>query len=303
MDSIIKFLRQINFCIGESIKNFIRSGWMSTIVITTMVAAISIFGGFWLLLKDFEYITDNIGSKLQIIAFLKEKSDIDKTYSIISKIEGIKHIEIVTKDQGWKELKNELKNSLELENIGNENPLPDSLQITVNNPESVELVSSRLKEIETIDEIKYSKELAEYIENLSRLIKVVGIIISSILAFATIAIIVNTIRLAVNSRKNEIEIMRLVGATNWIIRLPFLLEGIIFGFFSAIFTSIILVLWRTFSITQIKSLFPFLPVSEDSTLISDLVIYVFLLSIIVGLIGSTFSVHRYLSFEKYNSDS
>ncbi|GIW21994.1 MAG: cell division protein [Candidatus Sericytochromatia bacterium] len=303
MEQTIKFIRQINFCIEESIKNFVRSGWMSVIVITTMVSAISIFGGFWLILKDFEYITNNIGSKLQIIAFLKQNSDLDKTYSIVSKIDGIKHVEIITKDKAWKELKSELKNSLELENIGNENPLPDSLQITVNNPEAIELVSSRLKEIETIEEIKYSQELANYIENLSRLIKLVGIIISSILGFATIAIIVNTIRLAVNSRKNEIEIMRLVGATNWIIRLPFLLEGIIFGFFSGIFTSIILIVWRTFSISQIKVLFPFLPILEDKNLVYDLVIYVFLLSIIVGFVGSSFSVHRYLSFEKYTSDN
>lgn len=303
MDLIIKFFRQINFCIAESIKNFVRSGWMSTVVITTMVAAMSILGGFWLILKDFEYITNTIGSKLEIVIFLKEKTDLEKTYSIVSKIEGIKNIKVITKDQGWKELKNDLKNTLELENIGNQNPLPDSLQITVNSPDLLEVVSSRLKEIETIEEIKYSKELANYVEKLSRLIRLVGIIISSILALATIAIIVNTIRLAVNSRRNEIEIMRLVGATDWIIRLPFLLEGIIFGFFSAIFTSIILILLRTFSITQIRNLFHFLPIINDSKLITDLVIYIFLASIIVGFIGSSLSVHRYLKFEKYSNES
>lgn len=298
MESIKKLLRQFEFTVQEAINNFIRSGWMSWIVITTMVASLSIFGGFILLMKDFNFVADSIGSKLQIVAFLKKDATLDKAYEQVSKIEGVSKLEAIPREKGWDELKNDLQNNLELENIGSQNPLPDSLQITVNIPKNVEIVASRVREMPEVEEIKYSKELAGYIDQLSHLIRLVGIAITVILGSATLAIIVNTIRLAVNSRKNEIEIMRLVGATNWFIRMPFLLEGIFFGFCSAIFTSIILIIWRSFSISQVKKLFPFIPISDDPNIIWNVVIFTLIASILIGFIGSVLSVHRYLSFEK-----
>ena len=303
MESVKKIFRQLEFTFQEAINNFIRSGWMSTIVITTMVASLSIFGGFWLLVKDFNFLASSVGSKLQIIAFLKKDAKLDKVNEIVSSYDGVSKVEAVSKEKGWKDLKNDLKNNLEIENIGNQNPLPDSLQITVDEPKDVEIVAMKVKEMPEVEEIKYSKELADYIEKISRLIRLVGVVITGILGFATLAIIVNTIRLAVNARKNEIEIMRLVGATNWFIRLPFLLEGIFFGFCSAILTSIILIIWRSFSISQIKKLFPFIPIFDEPNIVQNVIVYTLIISMVVGFTGSLFSVHKYLSFEKANIDS
>ncbi len=298
MESVKKLFRQLEFTIQEAINNFIRSGWMSGIVITTMVASLSIFGGFWLLMKDFHFLADSVGSKLQIIAFLKKDADLNKANESAAKIEGVSLVESVPKDKGWADLKKDLQSNLDLENIGNQNPLPDSLQITVGEAKNVENVALIVKGMPEIEEIKYSKELAEYIDQISHLISLVGIAITTILGLATFAIIINTIRLAVNSRKNEIEIMRLVGATNWFIRMPFLLEGIFFGFCSAVFTSIILIVWRSFSINQVKKLFPFIPITDQPNVIWDVIFYTLALSVLIGFVGSVFSVARYLSFEK-----
>lgn len=298
MESAKKLLRQLEFTLQEAITNFIRQGWMTGIVITTMVASLSIFGAFWMLIGDFNNLAKSVGSKLQIVAFLKKDAELTKAYDEVSKIEGVSNLESISKEKGWNDLKSDLKNSLELENIDNQNPLPDSLQITVGEAKDVETVAMKIKAIPEVEEVKYSKELADYIEQLSKLVRTVGIVVTTVFGIATMAIIVNTIRLAVNSRKNEIEIMRLVGATNWFIRMPFLLEGVFFGFCSAIATSIILVLWRTFSINQIKNLFPFIPVSEESGVIWGVVSSTMLISILVGFLGSAFSVTRYLSFEK-----
>jgi cell division transport system permease protein len=303
LESVRKFLRQLEFTFQEAINNFIRSGWMSTIVVTTMVASLSIFGGFWLLVKDFNFLATSVGSKLQIIAFLKKDANLEKVNEIVSAYDGVSKVDAIPKDKGWKDLKNDLQNNLEMENIGNQNPLPDSLQITVGEARNVEAIAMKVKEMPEIEEIKYSKELADYIEKISHLIRLVGVVITGIFGFATLAIIVNTIRLAVNARKNEIEIMRLVGATNWFIRMPFLLEGIFFGFCSAVFTSIILIVWRSFSIAQVKKLFPFIPVFDEPNIIQNVIIYTLVISIAIGFIGSMFSVHRYLSFEKANIDS
>jgi cell division transport system permease protein len=303
LESVKRIFRQFEFTIQEAINNFIRSGWMSGIVITTMVASLSIFGGFWMLMKDFHFLADSVGSKLQIIAFLKKDASLDKAYEAAAKIEGVSKVESVPKEKGWNDLKSDLKSNLDLENIGNQNPLPDSLQITVGEARNVEDVALRVKGLPDVEEIKYSKELADYIEQVSHLIRLVGVAITTILGLATMAIIINTIRLAVNSRKNEIEIMRLVGATNWFIRMPFLLEGIFFGFCSAVFTSIILVAWRSFSTTQVKKLFPFIPVADQPDVIWNVVMYTLVISILVGFLGSAFSVARYLSFEKANPES
>lgn len=298
MESAKKLLRQLEFTLQEAITNFIRQGWMTGIVITTMVASLSIFGAFWMLIGDFNNLAKSVGSKLQIIAFLKKDAELVKVYEEVAKIEGVSTAESISKEKGWTDLKNDLKNSLELENIDNQNPLPDSIQITVTDVKEVETVAMKIKSLTEIEEVKYSKELAAYIDKLAGLVRTVGIVITTVFGIATMAIIVNTIRLAVNSRKNEIEIMRLVGATNWFIRMPFLLEGIFFGFSSAICTSIILVIWRSFSINQIKSLFPFIPIAEETGIVWSVVSSTLVISILIGFLGSAFSVTRYLSFEK-----
>ena len=294
MELINKLLRQLNFTIQEAATNFIRSGWMSGIVVTTMVASLSIFGIFWLMFNDFNYITKTIGSKIEIMVFLNKDGNTDDIAKTISKMEEVSKVTIIKKEQAWEDMKQDLKANMDLNNIGKENPLPDSLQVTVKNSKDVEYVSAKMKEIPKIDEIKYSKELVEYLNKFKKLISLIGIMITIILGSATLAIIVNTIRLAVNSRKTEIEIMRLVGATDWFIRLPFLLEGIFFGFSSAVFTSIILVIWRSFSVTQIQKILPFVPILDDSSVIKNLLIYTFIISIIIGLLGSSISVHHYL---------
>lgn len=300
MESLNKILRQLQFTIQEALTNFIRSGWMAWIVITTMTASMTVFGAFIMIMKDFSFIANTVSSRIQIVAFLKKDAPLEKTHASVSIIEGVSKVEMITKEKAWQELKNELKNSIEADNIKNQNPLPDTLQITVSDPKEIDLIAQKIKAISDVEEIKYSKELADYIDQISRIVRMVGFMITGVFALATLAIIVNTIRLAVNSRKNEIEIMRLVGATNWFIRMPFLLEGVFFGFFSAILTSIFLVLWRTFSITQIKTFLPFIPIEEEPAMIWEVISATIIISILVGFIGSSFSVTRYLSFEKAN---
>lgn len=298
METFKKLLRQLEFSLQEAITNFIRQGWMTGIVVTTMVASLSIFGAFWMLIGDFNNLAKSVGSKLQIVAFLKKDADLNKVYEEAQKIEGVGSIESITKEKGWQDLKTDLKNSLELDNIDNQNPLPDSLQITAKDAKDVESIAMRVKAITEVEEVKYSKELADYIDKIAGLIRTVGIVITTIFGIATISIIVNTIRLAVNSRKNEIEIMRLVGATNWFIRMPFLLEGVFFGFCSAIATSVILFIWRSFSVNQMRALFPFIPVDSESNVVWSVITSTMLISIFIGFLGSAFSVTRYLSFEK-----
>lgn len=263
----------------------------------------SIYDCFWSFYNDnerFFFYCQYSKLKNSNSRFFKKDAPLEKTHASVSIIEGVSKVEMITKEKAWQELKNELKNSIEADNIKNQNPLPDTLQITVSDPKEIDLIAQKIKAISDVEEIKYSKELADYIDQISRIVRMVGFMITGVFALATLAIIVNTIRLAVNSRKNEIEIMRLVGATNWFIRMPFLLEGVFFGFFSAILTSIFLVLWRTFSITQIKTFLPFIPIEEEPAMIWEVISATIIISILVGFIGSSFSVTRYLSFEKAN---
>ncbi|MFN8670549.1 MAG: permease-like cell division protein FtsX [Candidatus Sericytochromatia bacterium] len=301
MESINKYIRQLQFTFNEAYTNFIRSGWMAWIVITTMTASMTVFGAFIMILQDISFMSNSVASRVQIVAFLKQDAMMEKTQAQVSTIEGVTKVEMISKDKAWQELKKELKNSMEFENIKNQNPLPDTLQITIKNPKEIDDVAKRIKNNSDIESVKYNKELADYIIQAARIVRLIGTIITLLFGFATLAIIVNTIRLAVNSRRNEIEIMRLVGATNWFIRLPFLLEGIIFGFVSAILTSILLVVWRTFSLSQIKLFLPFIPIEEQPSFLNDIIMLTVLVSVLVGFSGSAFSVTRYLKFEKANT--
>jgi len=298
MEALNKFTRQFLYTISEAFTNIVRSGWMCWVVISTMVVSLSVLSGFWLIINDVNSIVKSIGSQLQIIVFLNNGTNSDEIGNKIEQIEGVAQIKIISKAQAWEEFQQEMKGKMEFSNLTGINPLPDTIQVTLVTANAAGKVAQQIQSLSGIEEVKYSEDLVRRLREISNLTFKIGILITAILSVATLAIVVNTIRLAVNSRRNEIDIMRLVGASNWFIRMPFLLEGLFFGLISSIFSGFVLAVWRYFSFNQIQNVFPFLPLTEDYNVVIHISGWMILIGIGMGLLGSMISIHRYLGEER-----
>ncbi|MBM3266111.1 MAG: ABC transporter permease [Candidatus Sericytochromatia bacterium] len=295
MESVRRLWRQVGFVAEEAIASITRSGWMSWIVIITMTVSLSILGGVWQLSDDLYGLSRAIGGKVEVMVFVAEQGDAARLASGIRAIEGVSTTEVIPKDRAWQQLQKEMKHQVSFENLLDDNPLPDTIRVKVLDPDQVEPVATRIRNLPGVEDVNYGRDLLAKVQQLSTFVQAAGLIIVGILMVATLAVTGNTIRLTVQSRRREIEIMQLVGASAGFIHWPFILEGMLFGFLGTLLTSGLLVVWRGFVLARLQELFPFVPLEPSTVQTVRLMANLLLVGMGVGAMGSLVSVKRHLS--------
>ena len=241
----------------------------------------------------------DIENQLRVVAFLKQPSNPEKNLKLLEKIEQSKHVvevEYISKDEALASLDKQMKNSeVDVEeSLKGENPLPDSFQITVDQPENIEKIAKMVEKQEIIDEVKYGQDLVENIVSFNKSATVVGVIVIALLTIATLFLINITIQLTVNSRKDEIQIMKLVGAKNSFIRMPFFIEGMLLGAIGALLAGAF-VYWGYANIYEyINANMPFMPMFNNNYMMIGIIIFNLVIGIILGAIGSVLAVRKHL---------
>lgn len=281
----------------EAWTGFKRSGIMSFVSIITVTISLFILGGFILLILNINNVIGHMGHKLEIKAFVKdgtELADIEILKREIEKVPGVKKVDYIEKELAWMRFKGEYQNVLSFKGILNFNPLPDSFAIKVNNLEDIEPVAYYLKNFKLVEEIRFGGDLAERIRKFSDTVRVFGLILVTVLSLATLMIVVNTIRLTVLARHDEISIMQLVGATDSFIKWPFIIEGILIGILGAIFSLLFLKIGYTLFIYKIQQSIPFLPLIAETSMVNLVYLSVVLSGIFLGIFGAHISVSRSL---------
>lgn len=294
MESIKRFFRITEFVTQEAFASMGRSAWMSWLVVLTMAVSLSILGGFWLLLQDLRGISHQIGGNVPVVAFLKDDASPSGVERMIRELPNVKDVALITKEQAWKEMQQDLKTQMTFDSLLDANPLPNSLRVQTSDPNATAQVAAAVAQLEGVEEISYGQELLKKINEFSAFLRTAGLAISGILALASLAVIMNTIRLAVMARKREIEIMHLVGASNSFIAWPFLLEGMLFGIFATILTGGVLFGWRTFTFGKWQELFPFVPMTLDYLMTIQVLSYLAIIGMGLGAFGSLLSVRKHI---------
>ncbi len=200
----------------ETFNDVIRTGWVNIVIITTMAAILMIFGACFRTALSISSFSKELGKALEISVYLKNSTDAREAKNEISQFEHVENITIIPKAESWGKLKSEMS----LPNI--DNPLPDTLHVKVDNPENLQVVFDNIKQIKSVEDMSYAKDLASKIELVNHVVKTITLVVILIMGLLTITIINNTIQLVIQSRKDEIEIMRLMGVSNWYIRFPFI---------------------------------------------------------------------------------
>lgn len=268
----------------ETVKGIARAGIVNVAIITTIAAILTIFGSVFRVTLALNSFVSSMGSALEISAYLRPDANIDLT---VSKIKGIEHVQKVTfisKEASWIQLKKEI----DVPDISN--PLPDTLHVKLDDTKNIVPVMNALKKINGINDTSYAKDLVQKFEMINAIINTATVVFVLIVCILTIAIINNTIELVIQSRKDEIEIMRLMGVSNWYIKTPLVLQGAIYGFLGALLAIIPIDIVQGYII----KLHEFFMISTDPLAQFIVLFSVLTLGVAFGAIGSFLSIKKHL---------
>lgn len=237
---MVMMIRYVLYVLKQAFVNLWRNRTMTIASITSVTATLLILGVIFLLIVNISNLGDYASDQFDVIqVFLDDDLTIDEMRAVgdkITAIDKVSHVTFETKEQALEKMKQEWSDhSQVLTGLEERNPLPNSYIVQMDNLVYSDHIVRLMNEIDGIDEIKYYRDVIVKINSITQLIRNIGLTIIFILLFVSTFVISNTIKLAVTSRKNEIQIMKYVGATHWFIRWPFILEGTLLGFFGAMF--------------------------------------------------------------------
>lgn len=286
------------YFIKEVYTSFKRNIWMTLASIFTVVLSLFILGFFSIVILNLNKMADTLESQVQISVYLKDdlsQEEIDETKETLSKIEGLQDIKFTTREEAMKNFKERLGDQqFLLDALDDTNPLPDSFSLTVTSPQQVKTIADTAAALDSVESASYSQDIINHLFNLTHLIRLIGVALIILLTGAAIFIISNTIRLTVFARRKEIAIMKYVGATDWFIRWPFLLEGICFGFIGGGLATIFLYIVYNQVTQEIYEAMAFFPLIPQHPFIDYISLAILVAGIIIGALGSTISLKRFL---------
>lgn len=288
----------MGFYFREALLSFRRSALMSMATILSITTILIIVGVFLLISINSSLFLKNIESQLEIVVYLEDdisNAELNTLKSNITSIEGIKEVKFVSKKEAYQRLSKDLGEQKDILSAIEVNPLPASFEIQVKDPKMIEQIANQIDKFKKVEEVEYGRETAEKLLNFTYIFRRAGMLLLALLIFASILIISNIIKITVYARRNEIEIMSLAGATSWFIKWPFIIEGFLQSLISAIFSIIILYNFYFFAINKVHQAIPFLPLVVDNIDLLPVGIAIVLLGSLVGLLGSMFSVGKYLN--------
>lgn len=270
--------------IAEVIKGIGRTGLINIAIITTMAAILTIFGVIFRTTLSVSSIVNEMGSVLEISAYLNSNADVNQTIKEIKKIDKVIRVQYIPKDKSWQELKKEL----EVPDINN--PLPETLHIKVKSPDHIDEVMTSLKNVHGISDMSYAKDLVQQFKMIDKISHTITFVVIIVACILTITVVNNTIELVIQSKKEEIEIMRLMGVSNWYIKFPLVLQGAIYGFLGAVIAVVPINIVQNY-LQKMHAYFmmPCFPLAQSIT-----IFFVLMLGVLFSAGGSFLSIKKHL---------
>ncbi|WP_302166044.1 permease-like cell division protein FtsX [Mitsuokella multacida] len=291
-------LKTGEYFIQEVFHSLRRNNWMTFASIGTVAVSLFVLGVFLILVLNMNRLAGMLESQVQISVYLEDHlTDREKRqigYDIES-LQGIDSVTYVDRETAKERLKERLGDQKYLlDALSEDNPLPDAFEVTVTTPAVVESAAGAIAAMQGVEEAKYGQDVVEHLFDITRLMRIFGFVLMGLLGGATLFIISNTIRLTVFARRKEIAIMKYVGATDWFIRWPFLLEGIVLGCIGGFIAAVALRSFYAAMAAKIYSTLAFFPLMPQYPFMNYVTLAILLAGIVIGVIGSVISLKRFL---------
>ena len=295
------------FFLQEALRALRRNGAPTLAAVVTTVVTVILLGVLIPIFQTTQAKSNQIRSELNVQFELyadATPAEIDSTQQQLEAVPHVAAVTFISKEEALKTLRSELKDKSIVEQL-NTNPLPASFEVKADDAANLDAIRTAIMRpgangkpnpISPIISKPFDRQQAsEQIEQVTSALKIVLTVMTALLIAASLMLVGNTIRLSIYTRRREVEVMRLVGATRWFIRWPFMIEGVVVGFVGGLVAILILWLGKLTVVDPLSSDFSFLAAQNDSTLsFPALVAILFAAAVLVSTIGSGITLRRFL---------
>lgn len=293
----------IRYFLKEGFSGLKKNLLMTVASIIAVAACISIMSFSYCVVSNLQYMLDQMEDSIGISVFLKgdlTSEDIENMKTTISGLDQVTNVTYISPADALDQLKDQWGADEDIF-IGlddTNNPLSHSFQVELDQIESQDAVLAELQKIEGVDKVEYGQSLSEMLMSVSNVFQVAGILVMLVLGVISVMIIINTIRISVMNRRVEINIMKYVGATDWFIRWPFIIEGIIIGLIGAVLPMLVGMPMYGKTVSLFYNHIPFVENFVRFRVVGDVFSFVLpaalIFGILLGVVGSVTSIRKHL---------
>src|SRR5918999_1822631 len=274
---------RIGFFLREALRGLRRSSAPALAALLTVLLTALVLGVFIPIVQATTGTANEVRGRVVLDVYVSteaspaDRSEVQRT---LESTANVKSVEYISKNEALEELGRKIETDEAIELLGT-NPLPDLFRVTPDDPDRLDVIEESLlaggrPALTGIDDVKNREGETDKILSATSLVKVIAAGLAALLVFASIALVANTIRLSIFARRREVEVMKLVGATNWFIRWPFVIEGVIVGFFGGLLAVLLLAIGKQTFID---------PLSDDFALLAapDTIDFPLLIALLIGI--------------------
>ena len=286
------------YFVKETFKSIKRNQLMSFASVSTVAVSLLVLGMFLLMVMNANNLAKYLESQVQVSVYMEDgasQNAIATTEKSLKALPGVVKVTSINKDQAMAKFKKRLgdQNRL-LDALGEENPFPNSFDVQVDKPERIAQIVPKIDEMKGVETAKFGQEVVEHMFKLTELLRMGGMLLVFLLALATLFIISNTIRITVFARRREVSIMKYVGATNWFIRWPFLLEGMFLGFAGSVVATLVLMQIYLALQEKVYTTLAFFPLIPAWPFLGYLSLFLIITGTAIGAAGSCIPLRKFL---------
>ncbi|HEY6957857.1 MAG TPA: permease-like cell division protein FtsX [Candidatus Limnocylindria bacterium] len=295
-------MRRIGYVMSAAAQGFMRNPAMSIASTLTVTLMLTLFAFFMTTDRGLQAAAAVLEGKVELALYIDDNAKVSDVLALKARIESdpaVARVDYITKDLALQRLQEIAAHrpDFTLADIGS-NPLPASLEIKMADAQQAKRLANDLRaEVGkgVVYDVVDNPQVVDQLLTITRFLSVGGIAILVMMLFVALFVIVNTIRIAVHARRDEIEIMKLVGASDWFVRWPFILEGMLVGALGAVVSLAILFAAAGPVTSVMMDFLDVLPVSFGRDFAMQLVLSVFGVALLVGAGGATLSVRAHLA--------
>ncbi len=294
-------IKTASYMVKQGFVGLWRNRVMSMASVGSIASALVILGTVFIIILSMNNLAESAKSQFDSIqVYLQEdieQSRIEDIGKSIKRIDGIRSVDFITQEEALEIMKEQWgEHGYLLEGL-EQNPLQDYYVVELKDLSNADEVVSKLQGLQGLDEVNYYKDIVEKLLNIANIIRTAGLVIIGMLIIISMFVVSNTIKLTVIARYREINIMKYVGATNWFIRWPFLVEGSVLGFLGALIAILIVGFGYSSIFNYVtQKLYVMLTVYMivPSVIIKSMSVIFIILGTGIGALGSIFSMRRFL---------
>ncbi|MDA8192503.1 MAG: permease-like cell division protein FtsX [Thermaerobacter sp.] len=286
------------YVLRETGRSLWRNAWMSVASISTVAISLLVLASFLVISINLNHVTAVLQSEVEVRVFMKSGTSRAAEMQLMDTARhwpDVRRVTFFTKRQAARALQSEFPAQQGLfALVQHSNPLFDGYDVFATTPQKIPQLAARFRAQAIVHNVIYQGQVVHRLVRLSKIMQWTGWIIESLLSVATLFIIMNTIRLAVFARRREIHVMKLVGATDWFIRWPFVLEGLVLGLIGAALSLTVVANGYRWIVNEASVAVPFWPMAPFQQVVSQTALFIMVGGVLIGALASAVAVHRFL---------